>query len=492
VGALKTDTMTVTILPVNDPPQVRNPGTIHVKYDVPYYLYLSQYVSDPDDVLDSLTFSFDNSNVTHESTFMGNHRLVLNFPGPASDVPYMVFVEMVVSDPQGASAECDFQVFVTDNEPPSVKVPNPDQIYYSFPEDTYLNNSMKMYSLFEDSDDTSLTFQISGAVNVHFVQFSNGVVNLTAATNWSGTEIINITAVDSSGGWASLSAYVTVTDVNDAPFINKIPNKIVTGGPRIFRVLISPYMIDSDTQFSMLVLMVTSQDSSVSIVGEYLYVSLPSGQDVITVQLQATDGNLLSNTVTFKVGVAKDMAQIIGWPYSFPLVLLAAAVGAYFISTRIPRPYALDNLFLIHNDGRLVAHVTREENTTLDKDIVSAMFTAVQEFVRDSFQKGEVGLKKLEIGDKSVVIEKGQWTYLAMIYSGWPPRDTFDMLSMLLRDVEERYKGRLEKWNGTMKTVRGVDKMLQEYMASTFKPGTWHEEEGIAEAEWVDILDKEA
>jgi hypothetical protein len=298
--------------------------------------------------------------------------------------------------------------------------------------------------------------------------------------------------VDSKGGWASLGAYVIVTEVNDAPFIMKIPNEITTGGPRNFRVLISPYILDSDTPYSRLVVTATSQDSSVSIVGEWMYVSLPSGQDVITVQLQATDGSLFSNTVTFKVGVAKDMAQIIGWPYSFPLVLLAAAVGAYFISTRIPKPYALDNLFLIHNDGRLVAHVTKEENMTLDKDVVSAMFTAVQEFVRDSFQKGEVGLKKLEIGDKSVVIEKGQSAYLALIYSGWPPKDTLEMLSMVLRDVEERYKGRLEKWNGTMKTVKGVDKMLQEYMANAFKPGTWHEEEEIAEAEWVDILDKEA
>jgi hypothetical protein len=491
VGALKSDTIVVTILPVNDAPQIRNPGTIHVKYDVPYYLYLSEYVNDPDNVLDSLTFTFNNSNVTHEVTYTGNHRMRLDFPGPASTVPYMAFVEMTVTDPEGAYATCDFQVLVTDDEPPSVIAPNPDQVYYSFAEDTYLNNTMRMYELFADSDDASMTFQISGAINVHYTIFSDGVVNLTAASNWSGTEILNITAVDDHGGWASLQAFVTVTEVNDAPFIKKIPNMITSGGSRNFRVPIYLYIFDSDTPFSKLTIMATP-NSTISVVGEYLYVSLPSDQDVITVQLQASDGALLSNTVTFKVGVAKDMAQKIGWPYSFPLVLLAAAVGAYFASTRIPRPYALDNLFLIHNDGRLVAHVTREENTTLDKDIVSAMFTAVQEFVRDSFQKGEMGLKKLEIGDKSVVIEKGQSAYLALIYSGWPPKDTFDMLSMLLRDIEERYRGKLERWNGTMKTVKGVDKMLQEFMVDSFKPGTWHEEEEIAEAEWVDILDKES
>jgi len=171
--------------------------------------------------------------------------------------------------------------------------------------------------------------------------------------------------------------------------------------------------------------------------------------------------------------------------------LLGAGVAAFFVAGRIPRPYALENLFLIHNDGRLVSNASREENTTLDKDVVSAMFTAVQEFVRDSFQKGEIGLKKLEIGDKNVVIEKGHAAYLALIYSGYPAKDTFSILPMLMSDIEERYKERLEKWNGTTKTVKGVDRMLQDYMSNKFQPGMWHDEEETAEKEWVDILNKE-
>jgi hypothetical protein len=82
--------------------------------------------------------------------------------------------------------------------------------------------------------------------------------------------------------------------------------------------------------------------------------------------------------------------------------------------------------------------------------------------------------------------------YVALIYSGWPHKEVFQMLPMLLRDIEERYKDKLEHWNGTMKAVGGVEKMLQDYMVGKFVPGTWHEEEEIAEREWVDILDKEA
>jgi hypothetical protein len=231
--------------------------------------------------------------------------------------------------------------------------------------------------------------------------------------------------------------------------------------------------------------------ASVSVVGGVLYISLPKDRDVISVTIVADDGQLPSNGVTFKIGVSKTIAEMIGWPYSFPLVLLAAGVLGFFIASRLPKPHALENVFLIHNDGRLVSHVTKEENTNLDKDVVSAMFTAVQEFVRDSFQKGEVGLKKLEIGDKNVLIEKGESAYLALIYTGWPDKQTFTRLAMLLKDIEERYTGRLEHWNGTQKAVAGVENMLLEFMSDAYKPGTWHDEEKIADQEWVSILEKE-
>jgi hypothetical protein len=496
-GALKMDTVTVTVIAVNDPPVVQIPRSIVVKHNVTYYLYLSQYVWDPDNSMESLTIAFNDTHVKHTSSFMGSHRIEITFPGstpPDSETylgPYLAYVHMEVTDPSGLMTPCDFTVLVTDDAPPTVIASNPDIVYYSFSEDSYLNNSLRLYDLFRDSDDATLNFTITGNSHIHVSAYSNGVVNLSADVNWSGTEELNIIARDPHLGWASIRAYVTVTAVNDAPWIQLIPNMIVRTGHIDAPFYILSYIIDSDDALENLTI-TASPAENVAVVGGFLYVTLPHGVDVITVTIQASDGRSQSNIRSFDVGIAKTMAERIGWPYSFPLVLLAAGVAGYFLASRIPRPYALENIFLIHNDGRLVAHVSKEDNTNLDKDVVSAMFTAVQEFVKDSFQKGEVGLKKLEIGDKKVTIEKGQSAYLALIYSGWPAKETFENLPMLMRDIEERYKGKLEKWNGTMKTVKGVDKMLLEFMADTYKPGTWHEEEEIEEAQWVDILEKEA
>jgi hypothetical protein len=499
IGALKSDTIHVTVRPVNDPPEVlRDIGMVFVKYNQAYYLYLGPFIFDPDNSLGSLSFNIDNANITEGTSISGAPRLKMLFPpnlDPKSMLytgPYTVKVNMTISDPLKMSVTCQFEVRVTGNGPPQVIAPNPDQLYYSFPENSYLNGSLRLYDLFSDPDDSTLTFQITGQNNVMVKLFANGNVNLSSVVNWSGTESLTVKAFDSHFGWSLIKLYVVVTPVNQAPVIYPIPNFINKGASyRNAHYPIFQFIYDSDNPYSSLTITATPAGNAF-VVGGDLYVSVPEGVKTITVTLQASDGKLSSNVMSFKVGVATTMAEKIGWPYSFPLVLLGVGVAAFFIAGRIPRPYELENLFLIHNDGRLVSNVTREQNSTLDKDVVSAMFTAVQEFVRDSFQKGEVGLKKLEIGDKNVVIEKGHSAYLALVYSGWPTKDTFDMLPMLLSDIEERYKERLEKWNGTAKTVKGVDRMLQDYMSDKFQPGMWHDEEEMAEQEWVDILDKEA
>jgi len=502
-GALKVATVRVIVLPYNNPPALASIGDVHVKYNETYVLFLQSYVSDSDNALNTLNITLSNDHVVYTTAFSGIHRLEFLFPPNQNESiltysPYSVTVRLTVSDPDEPGPEytvwTDFRVFVTDNSPPRVVVPNPEQLYYAFPEDGYLNNTLRFSDIFADSDDSSLTYDISNWTHVrHTIYLPQGIVNLTADPNWYGTEILTLWARDPSGGWARVQVFITVIPVNDAPVIQPIPDMIVKGGPRSFSYAVSLYLMDPDNLNEELNVTAASSESSasVAVVGGQLYVSLPKGEDVITITLTASDGRLSSNSVSFRVGVSKTIAEIIGWPYSFPLVLLAAGVLGYFIAMRLPRPHALENVFLIHNDGRLVAHVTREENTNLDKDVVSAMFTAVQEFVRDSFQKGEVGLKKLEIGDKNVLIEKGESAYLALIYTGWPQKQTFTRLAMLLRDIEERYTGRLERWNGTQKAVGGVEKMLQDFMSDSYAPGAWHDEEKMADQEWVDILEKE-
>ena len=494
IGALKADTVLVTVIAVNDAPVFRNPGTVHVRYDRAYNLTAADYVSDPDHSLSELSFSFDTPFIEYVAG-----KLVFLFPasesgGPFTE-PYQTSVNVSVSDPEDASSICRFEVMVSDNHPPELASPVPYNDLLTFFEDEYLNNSICLDVLFSDSDDeeAGLNYAVIGNENVFVTIYPDTCVNFTALTNWSGTEDIEFRAIDTHGAWCSWRVMITVVPVNDAPVGLPIPDFVVRGGGGNTYIDISGYFIDSESSFADLSF-ITAPEPEVAVVGRYLYVDFPDGASDITVTLLAVDSDgVESNEVTFKVSLEPTWAEQIGYPYTFLIVLMAAGIGGYLLARRMPRPFTLENLFLIHNDGRLISHVTKEEETAIDKDVVSAMFTAVQEFVRDSFQAGEIGLKKLEIGERNVIIEKGKSVYLALIYSGFPHQNIFETLAMLLSDIEERYVGRIERWNGTKKALPGIDVMLQNYMAKDYEPGVWEpEEEAIREEDWVDIISKES
>ncbi|MFC1887816.1 M14 family zinc carboxypeptidase, partial [Candidatus Cloacimonadota bacterium] len=122
------------------------------------------------------------------------------------------------------SASEDLQVFVTPlNDPPYVASPITD---FSFMEDTS-DNSIDLNTVFEDVDmetRESLAFSYSGNDTISVV-INSGLVILTPAVDWFGSEEIIFTATDDSLASASDTVLVTVNAVNDTPFID-LPDSI--------------------------------------------------------------------------------------------------------------------------------------------------------------------------------------------------------------------------------------------------------------------------
>ncbi len=95
--------------------------------------------------------------------------------------------------------------------------------------------------------------------------------------------------------------------------------------------------------------------------------------------------------------------------------------------------YRVEQVFLIHADtGLLLQHAVAEDVTYQDADMVSGMFTAIQDFVRDSFDP-DAGdsLDTLRIGELTIVVERGASAYLAAVVRGEPPEE----LQYLFRDA---------------------------------------------------------
>ncbi len=130
--------------------------------------------------------------------------------------------------------------------------------------------------------------------------------------------------------------------------------------------------------------------------------------------------------------------------------------------------YVVEDIFLVHSDGRLVNHQSRKPLDEIDEDIFSGMLTVVQDFVRDSFrQRTTVGLKRLEFGESKIIIERGAFVYLACVLLGEEPKLLPLYMAEIINDIEREYGERLEKWSGLLSELKGIETVIRKLIFYT-------------------------
>lgn len=92
--------------------------------------------------------------------------------------------------------------------------------------------------------------------------------------------------------------------------------------------------------------------------------------------------------------------------------------------------YRVQQVFLIHKrTGIMLQHVVDDSTTAKDPDLISAMLTAINDFVQDSMGvKKDENVESIQVGGYNVWIEQGPHAILAGIVEGNPPlelRETF-------------------------------------------------------------------
>ena len=115
--------------------------------------------------------------------------------------------------------------------------------------------------------------------------------------------------------------------------------------------------------------------------------------------------------------------------------------------------YRVEQVFLIHKEtGLLLQHVAANPNDMEDADMVSAMLTAITDFVHDSFKTSDnATLDSLQINELSVWIESGPDAVIAAVIRGNPPltlRETFDEA---IEKIQFRHETQLDSFNGDAK-----------------------------------------
>jgi len=127
--------------------------------------------------------------------------------------------------------------------------------------------------------------------------------------------------------------------------------------------------------------------------------------------------------------------------------------------------YLVEDVFLIHSDGRLISHHSRKFREEIDEDIFSGMLTVVQDFIKDSFRsRSHLGIKRLDFGDSKILIERSPHTFVAAVILGHEPQLLPLYILQVLKEIEDRYGTVLEKWTGLLHQLEGVDDIIRKLL----------------------------
>ncbi|TIX03081.1 MAG: OmpA family protein, partial [Mesorhizobium sp.] len=125
--------------------------------------------------------------------------------------------------------------------------------------------------------------------------------------------------------------------------------------------------------------------------------------------------------------------------------------------------YRVEHVFLINrNSGLLIAHVTADNATSEDPQLISSMLSAIQDFVKDSFnEKEQSGLDTIRFGELRLWSEVGPFATLVAVIRGNPPEELHEIFRDVLLRIHDECSQALEQFDGDSSQLVGVETLLQ-------------------------------
>ncbi|GAA6615225.1 OmpA family protein [Scytonema sp. NUACC26] len=133
--------------------------------------------------------------------------------------------------------------------------------------------------------------------------------------------------------------------------------------------------------------------------------------------------------------------------------------------------YQVEQVFLIHKkNGLLLQHVVAPQVPVQDPDLVSAMLTAIQDFVKDSFNTHkEDTLHSLYYGELTIWIEEGPQAVLAGIIRGNAPRELRLVFQDAIEKIHQKLNRELIVFEGDTEPFANSKPFLQNCLTSQYK-----------------------
>jgi hypothetical protein len=304
-------------------------------------------------------------------------------------------------------------------------------------------------------------YDVDGGGSLDFEQMYK--INTTGWVSWTHT--ILVTARDYGGNIVRYNTTVTIDDVTPNALLYSSRTSVFAGD----KVNLTVRVDDPNVVASGVILYARFQGETVfssftmsqASKGEfYRVLDVPSQEGLLEFYVNVTDlaGNP-AETPVYQMTVKLHFIDQ-AWPFLLVAAVLSAlgTAGYFMREVRI----AIDETFVIYKDGRMISHSTRRLKPSMDDQILGGMLVAIQDFVKDSFKDiTSFTLRKLDFGEKSVLIEKGDHVYLAVILHGNASRKIALKMQRAVDVIELKFGEHLKDWDGDLDAVRGVNDIVK-------------------------------
>ncbi|WP_088243899.1 OmpA family protein [Calothrix rhizosoleniae] len=133
--------------------------------------------------------------------------------------------------------------------------------------------------------------------------------------------------------------------------------------------------------------------------------------------------------------------------------------------------YRVEQLFLIHKQtGLLLQHIVAPQVSVQDGELVSAMLTAIEDFVKDSFAvaKGD-GLQSLQFGELTIWVEESPSTLLAGVIRGIPPQELRFVFQNAIAKIQLHLAQQLDDFQGETAPFAAAQPYLEDCLGVQYK-----------------------
>ena len=125
--------------------------------------------------------------------------------------------------------------------------------------------------------------------------------------------------------------------------------------------------------------------------------------------------------------------------------------------------YQVEQVFLIHREtGLLLQHVVSPQAITKDPELISSMMTAIQDFIKDSFNvTNDTSLKTLHLDELTVLFNQGPHAVVAAVVRGNPPADLNRLLGEVNEQLHRQFIYPLKTFQGDGQAFKATQPVLE-------------------------------